>query len=59
MAMTRYLTQREVNIKLPGLLDELEVRGVEISNNAGALIVDGYLGDIIDALAVVTGNEEE
>ena len=47
----RYLTAEEVERALPGFLDGLERRGVEISNNAGALLVDGFLGDIFDAIA--------
>ena len=50
----RYLTAEEVERALPGFLASLEARGVELSNNAGALIVDGYLGDVLDALAAVT-----
>lgn len=46
----KYLTVTEVERMLPGLLGQLEVRDVEISNNAGALIVNGYLGDILEAI---------
>ena len=49
--MARYLTADEVEEKMPGFLAELEKRGVVISNNAGALLVDGYLGDIFEAAA--------
>ncbi len=51
--MARYLTAEEVEASMPGFLDELERRGVTISNNVGALIVDGYLGDIFEAIAGV------
>lgn len=51
MRLGKYLTEDEVERGMPGLLEDLEARGVEISNNAGALIVDGYLGDIFAAIA--------
>lgn len=48
---TRHLTAEAIERLWPGLLGELDVRGVEISNNAGSIIVNGYLGDVLGALA--------
>jgi hypothetical protein len=50
MTIGRNVTADELNTKMPGLLDALERRGVAISNNAGAIIVDGYIGDIFSAI---------
>ena len=47
----RTWTAADWESNFPGLLDRLEARGVEISNNAGAIIVDGYLGDVLAAAA--------
>jgi hypothetical protein len=48
----KHVTAREANDLLPGLLDDLERRGVELSNNIGSIMVEGYLGDIADALVL-------
>lgn len=48
--MSRYITGDEIRRTMPGFLEDLESRGVEISNNAGAIIIEGYLGDIFEAL---------
>lgn len=39
-------TAEDWESEYPGALDALEAAGVSISNNAGAIMVDGYLGDI-------------
>lgn len=41
--MSKNLTAEEVERVMPGFLADIESRGVQISNNAGALLVDGYL----------------
>lgn len=46
--MTKYLTVEDLD---PGFLARLEAKGVLLSNNAGAIIVEGYLGDLLDAVA--------
>jgi len=47
----KHVTQAEVEFVEPGLIAELEAKGVEFSNNAGSLVVEGYLGDITDTIA--------
>ena len=47
----KHVTEAEVEFVSPGLLAELESKGVELSNNVGTIIIEGYLGDIADAIS--------
>lgn len=55
----RYITAEELDITMPGFIANLEQLGVGISNNAGALMVNGYLGDIFDALYAQSAGDWE
>jgi hypothetical protein len=49
--MTKFLNADQLEASHPGLVDALAARDVALSNNVGAIIVDGYLGDVLDAIA--------
>jgi hypothetical protein len=45
--MSKYITGDDLPVDF---WLELEAAGIQVSNNAGAIIVEGYLGDLIDVL---------
>lgn len=51
-SISRQASADEVERWHPGLLRYLEVIGVELSNSGGAVIVEGYLGEIIGAIEI-------